>query len=418
MPRQQRKKNQNKFQFEEELLDQLLENYDGPADMFGSEGLLESLKAKLVERALQGEMTAHLGYEKHGQRPENSDNARNGTTKKRVKTESSEIAIEVPRDRDGSFDPILVPKGVRRLKGFDDMVIALYARGMTTRDIQSQLKEVYAVDVSPELISIITDEVLEEVETWQNRPLDDLYPIVFFDALVASVRDDSGRVVKKSVYLALGINTDGQKEVLGMWIGATEGAKFWLQILTELKNRGMNDMFIACVDGLKGFPEAIAAEYPETRVQLCIVHMVRHSLRYVSWKERKQVAADLKKIYRAPTAAEGEKELKKFRAKWDEKFPTIGESWERNWANLCTFFEFPDEIRKAIYTTNAIESLNHSLRKVLKNKKALVSDNALRKILYLGLKKASEKWTMPIRNWPGAMQRFAILFGDRFPRNF
>lgn len=418
MPNRRSKEKKGKFHFEEELLDHLLEDYEGPADMFGSEGLLESLKTKLVERALQGEMTAHLGYEKHGHRPEDSENARNGTTRKRVKTESSEIAIEVPRDRDGSFDPILVPKGVRRLKGFDDMVIALYARGMTTRDIQAQLKEVYAVDVSPDLISNITDEVLEEVEAWQNRPLNDLYPIVFFDALVASVRDDSGRVVKKSVYLALGINTEGRKEVLGMWIGASEGAKFWLQILTELKNRGMKDMFIACIDGLKGFPEAIAAEYPETRVQLCIVHMVRHSLRYVGWKERKQVAADLKKIYRAATAVEGEKELRKFREKWDERFPTIGESWERNWENLCTFFEFPEEIRKAIYTTNAIESLNHSLRKVLKNKKALVSDNALRKILYLGLTKASEKWTMPIRNWPGAMQRFAILFGDRFPHSF
>lgn len=417
MPNRPRRKKESKFQFEEALLDQLLEDYEGPDDMFGSEGLLESLKARLVERALQGEMTAHLGYEKHGQRPpENRDNARNGSTKKRVKTESGEMEIEVPRDRDGSFEPILVPKHLRRLEGFDEMVIALYARGMSNRDIQDQLKEIYAVEVSPELISIITDEVLEEVEAWQNRTLDAVYPIVYFDALVASVRDESGRVVKKSVYLALGINAEGEKEVLGMWIGASEGAKFWLQILTELKNRGMEDMFIACVDGLKGFPEAIATEYPDTRVQLCIVHMVRHSLRYVGWKERKQVAADLKKIYRAPTAAEGEKELKKFREKWDEKFPTIGESWERNWANLCTFFEFPEEIRRVIYTTNAIESLNHSLRKVLKNKKALVSDSALKKILYLGLKRASEKWTRPIQNWGGAMQRFAILFGDRFPQ--
>lgn len=414
--RPKKKKEKGKFQFEEELLDQLLEDYEGPGDMFGTGGLLDSLKAKLVERALRGEMTAHLGYEKNGQRPENSGNARNGSTKKRVKTESGEMEIEVPRDRDASFEPLLVPKGVRRLEGFDNMVIALYARGMSTRDIQSQLKEVYSVDVSAELISIITDEILEEVEAWQNRPLDDLYPIVFFDALVASVRDDSGRVVKKAVYIALGINAEGQKEVLGMWIGASEGAKFWLQILTELKNRGMKDMFIACVDGLKGFPEAIAAEYPDSRVQLCIVHMVRHSLRFVSWKDRKLVAADLKKIYRAATAAEGEKELARFREKWDEQFPTIGESWERNWENLCTFFEFPEEIRKVIYTTNAIESLNHSMRKVLKNKKALVSDNALKKILFLGLKKASEKWTRPIQNWSGAMQRFAILFGDRFPQ--
>ncbi|MDF1756414.1 MAG: IS256 family transposase [Verrucomicrobiales bacterium] len=411
------KKEKSKFQFEEGLLDQLLEEYEGPDDMFGQSGLLESLKAKLVERALQGELTHHLGYEKHGTKPEGSRNARNGTSKKRVKTESSQIEIEVPRDREGSFEPTLVPKGVRRLEGFDNMVIALYSRGVSTRDIQSQLKEVYSIDASPDLISAITDEILEEVESWQSRPLDELFPIVFFDALVASVRDDSGRVVKKAVYIALGVNTDGQKEVLGMWIGSAEGAKFWLQILTELKNRGMKDMYIACVDGLKGFPEAIAAEYPDTKVQLCIVHMVRHSLRYVGWKERKQVAADLKLIYRSPTAAEGEKQLGIFREKWDNQFPSIGDSWERNWENLCTFYEFPEEIRKAIYTTNAVESLNHSLRKILKNKKALVSDNALKKLLYLGLKKASEKWTRPIQNWGGAMQRFAILYADRFPRD-
>jgi len=417
MPNRPKNKKRSKFQFEDNVLDRLMEDYDGPDDMFGSEGLLESLKVRLVERALQGELTHHLGYEKHSLRATESDNARNGSTPKTLKTKTGEIQIEVPRDRDGSFEPILVPKGVRRLAGFDDMVISLYSRGMTTRDITDQLKEVYTVDVSADLISTITNEILKEVEAWQNRPLDDLYPVVFFDALVASVRDESGRVVKKAVYIALGLNADGNKEVLGMWIGTSEGAKFWLQILTELKNRGMKDMFIACVDGLKGFPEAIAAEYPKTRVQLCIVHMVRHSLRFVGWRERKEVATDLKKIYRSMTASEAENELTIFREKWDERFPTIGESWERNWENLCTFFEFPEEIRKVIYTTNAIESLNHSLRRVLKNKKALVNDNALKKILYLALKKASEKWTRPIQNWGGAMQRFSILFGDRFPEN-
>lgn len=406
------KKTKRKHEFEEQLLDQLLENYEGtPDDMFGSEGLLESLKAKLVERALESELTHHLGYEKHDK--SDNANARNGSTKKTVKTKTGQFEVSVPRDRDGSFDPILVPKYARRIEGFDEMVINLYARGTTTREVSEQLSEIYKIEISHDLISTITDEILDEVETWQNRPLDDLYPIVFFDALVAKVRDDQGRVVKKAVYIALGVNTEGHKEVLGMWIGGAEGAKFWLRILTELKNRGMKDMFIACVDGLKGFPEAIEAEYPKTSVQLCIVHMVRYSLKYVGWKQRKEVAADLKLIYQAPTEEQGRKELKKFREKWDEQFPSIGDSWDRNWDNLCTFYEYPKEIRKAIYTTNAIESLNHSLRKVLKNKKALVSDNALKKILYLGLEKASKKWTMPIRNWAGAMQRFSILYKDR-----
>ena len=385
--------------------------------MFGSEGLLESLKARLVERALQGEMTDHLGYEKNGERPEESTNYRNGSSPKTVRTETGAMDIQVPRDRDGSFRPVIVPKDARRLEGFDEMVISLYARGMTTRDISDQLAEIYKVDASADLISTITSEILEEVEAWQNRPLDQLYPIVFFDALVASVRGDDGRVEKKAVYIALGVNTDGCKEVLGMWIGGAEGAKFWLRVLTELKNRGMEDMFIACVDGLKGFPEAIEVEYPKTCVQLCIVHMVRYSLKYVGWKERKEVAADLKKIYRADTEKQALKELASFREKWDEKFPTIGDSWERNWSNLCTFFDYPKDIRKAIYTTNAIESLNHSLRRVLKNKKALVNDNALKKILYLGLQKASEKWTRPIHNWKAAMQRFTILYPDRFTDN-
>lgn len=416
MPNRPKQKNsKRKFEFSQSVLDELLEQYNGPDDMFGSEGLLESLKARLVERALQGELTDHLGYEKNGQRPDDCGNYRNGNSPKTVKTESGQFEIQVPQDRERNFEPILVPKGVRRLEGFDDMVISLYARGMTTEDISTQLAEIYKVEASTGLISTITGEIMEEVESWQNRPLDDLYPIVFFDALVASVRGEDGRVVKKAVYIALGVNTDGCKEVLGMWIGGNEGAKFWLRVLTELKNRGMKDMYIACVDGLKGFPEAIEVEYPRTCVQLCIVHMVRYSLKYVGWKERKEVAADLKKIYRAATEKEALTELAKFRQKWDEKFPTIGESWERNWQNLSTFFDYPDDIRKAIYTTNAIESLNHSLRRVLKNKKALVSDNALKKILYLGLKRASEKWTRPIHNWKAAMQRFAILYPDRFP---
>lgn len=381
--------------------------------MFGSDGLFESLKTQLLERALQGELTHHLGYDKHSPRPPESTNARNGSTPKTIQTETLALEIQVPRDREGSFEPIIVPKHVRRLEGFDDKVISLYARGMSTRDIQGHLSELYGAEVSPALISAVTDEVTEAVDEWQKRPLDEVYPVIYFDALVAHVRDeDSGRVVKKAVYIALGINLEGEKELLGMWIGAAEGAKFWLRIMTELKNRGMKKMFIACVDGLKGFPEAIEVEYPKTCVQLCIVHMVRNSLRYVGYKERKAVAADLRKIYCCATEEQARMELAKFREKWDKKFPSIGESWENNWKNLVTFFEFPEEIRRVIYTTNAIESLNHSLRKVLKNKKALVSDKALKKILYLALQKASEKWTRPIPNWGAAMQCFAIMFGE------
>ena len=297
---------------------------------------------------------------------------------------------------------------------FDNLVISLYARGMSTRDIQDQVREIYAIEVSPDLISTVTDEILEEVTEWQNRPLNEVYPIVYFDALVSKVRTD-GKVVKRAVYIALGIDLEGQKEVLGMWLGENEGAKFWLSILTELKNRGMRDMFIACVDGLKGFPEAIEVEYPKTDVELCIVHTVRHSLRYVGWKECKAVATDLKTIYRAPTEQAALQALAEFRQKWDGRFPTIAESWERIWDNLATFFDFPEEIRRVIYTTNAIESLNHSLRKVLKTKKAFPSEQALMKVLYLALKKASAKWTMSIQNWKYAMQRFSTIYRDRLP---
>lgn len=413
--RPSRKKTTEEPEFSDELLDRLLEGYGGPDDMFGQDGLLDRLKSKLVERSLHGELTTHLGYSKHETRPEGTANARNGTgPKRKIKTESGEIEVSLPRDRDGSFESALLPKYARRIEGFDDMVIGLYARGMSVRDIQDQLQEIYKIKVSSDLISNVTDEILEEVTEWQNRPLDEVYPILYFDALVTKVRTD-GRVIKRAVYIALGINMDGQKEVLGMWVGENEGAKFWLGILTELKNRGMQDMFIACVDGLKGFPEAIEVEYPKTEVQVCIVHMVRHSLRYVGWKERKKVAADLKTIYRAATEATARKALVAFREKWDGQFPTIGDSWERNWENLNTFFGYPDEIRRVIYTTNAIESLNHSLRKVLKTKKAFPSETALMKLLYLGLRRASAKWTMPIQHWKGAMQRFATLFPDRMP---
>lgn len=409
-------RNTGNHDFDDAVLDQLLESYQKPEDLFGQGGIIDELKSRLVQRVLEGELSAHLGYGKHEQRPEGQSNARNGhCPPKTVKTGTGEVKIRTPRDREGSFDPVIVSKYARRLEGFDEAVIHLYAKGLSVRDIQDHLKEIYKIEVSPDLISEVTDEVLKEVSAWQNRPLDEVYPIVYLDALVTRVRED-GRVVKKAVYLALGITLEGKKELLGLWIGGNEGAKFWLGVLTELKNRGLKDMFIACVDGLTGFPDAIESEYPQTKVQLCIVHMVRNSLKYVNWKDRKAVAADLKKIYQAATEDLAERALEEFCAQWDERFPLIGQSWQRHWENLRTIFEYPPEIRRVIYTTNAIESLNHSLRKVLKNRKAFPNEDALKKVLYLGLQKASEKWTRPIQNWQATLNRFAIEFGDRMPQ--
>ncbi len=401
---------------ESELINLVLEDYENPEDLLGNGGLFDRLKAGIVERVLEGELNHHLGYEKHEQKPEGQSNSRNGCSPaKSIKTRDGELQIRTPRDRDGSFDPTLVPKNARRLEGFDDSVIHLYAKGMSVRDIQDHLKTIYGIKVSPDLISEVTDEVLKEVEQWQDRPLDEVYPIVYFDALVVKVREN-GRVVKKAVYLVLGINMEGNKELLGMWIGGNEGAKFWLGVLTELQNRGVKDIFIACMDGLTGFPDAVEAAFPKTKVQLCIVHMVRNSLKYVSWKERKEVARDLKKIYQASTESLGKKALDEFEEKWGERFALIIQSWRQHWENLCTIYEYPDEIRRVIYTTNAIESLNHSLRKVLKNRKSFPNDEALKKVLYLGLSKASEKWTRPIANWGAVLNRFAIEFDERLTK--
>jgi len=421
MPSKSKDKQKNKTEdvesratIREEILDELLSDYENPEDLLGENGIFDELKKRLLERVLDGELTDHLGYRKHELRPEGQDNARNGRSSKRVKTTDGELKISIPRDRESSFEPQLIEKGTRRFRGFDESILHLYATGMTVRDIQDHLKTIYNTEVSPMLISTVTEEVFEEVKAWQSRPLEAVYPIVYFDALVARVREN-GTVVKKAVYIALGVTLEGHKEVLGMWLGAQEGAKFWLGILTELKNRGVEDIFIACIDGLQGFPEAIEAEYPQTKVQLCIVHMVRNSLKYVSWKERKQVAGDLKTIYRAATEQLAETALDDFEAKWGENFPLIVKSWRTNWANLRTLFEYPPEIRKIIYTTNAIESLNHSLRKVLKNRKAFPTDNALLKVLYLGLQRASKKWNRPLQNWSRALQRFAIEFSERMP---
>ena len=398
-----------------ELLDSLLADYQTPEDLIGEGGLLKQLTQRLVERALQAEMTEHLGYAKHKSMANPAGNTRNGTSKKTLKGELGALQIEVPRDRNGSFEPRLIPKHQTRWTGFDDKILSLYARGMTVREIQSHLEEMYGTEISPTLISSVTDAVMEDAKAWQSRPLDVLYPIVYLDCIHVKTRDN-GAVRAKAVYLALGINLAGEKELLGLWIAQTEGAKFWLQVVTELKNRGVQDIFIACVDGLKGFPEAIETVFPKTAVQLCIVHMVRYSLNYVSWKLRKAVAADLRVIYSAATVAEAEAQFAAFAEKWGEAYPPIVQSWRRNWARLIPFFDYPPEIRKVIYTTNAIESVNMSLRKITKNRGAFPSDDALLKLFYLALQNISQKWTMPIRDWKAALNRFIIQFDDRMPQ--
>lgn len=398
----------------DELLDSLMKDYKNPEDLIGETGLLKQLTKQLLERAMTVEMTEHLGYEKHASAGKKISNSRNGSYQKRIKGEFGNLDIAVPRDRDSSFEPVIIPKGQSRFTGFDDKIIALYARGMTTRDIQAHLEEIYSVEISPTLVSQVTKAVAEDVEQWQNRPLDEIYPIIYLDAIRIKVRHD-GRVINKAVYMAIGVNLEGLKEVLGLWTAETEGAKFWLQVVTELKSRGVKDIFIACVDGLKGFPEAIETIFPETQVQLCIVHMVRHSLNYVSWKQRKEVAADLKTIYQAPTVEQAEIQLEKFETKWNTSHPAIGKSWRRNWERITPLFSYPPDIRKAIYTTNAIESVNMSLRKVTKNRGSFPSDASMLKLLYLALQNISKKWTMPIRNWKSTLNQFTIIFEDRMP---
>jgi transposase-like protein len=394
------------------LLDELLRGCSEPKDILGEHGLLKQLQKRLVERALQGEMTAHLGYEPHAPEGHGSGNSRNGKGTKTVQTDAGQFEIEVPRDREGSFEPQLVKKRQRRLSGFDDKVVALYARGLSTREIQAELESIYGVEVSPTLISNVTDAVVEELQAWQSRPLSALYPILYFDALVVKSREE-GPVVNKAVYLALGINGQGEKELLGLWIAQTEGAKFWLSVFTELKSRGLEDCFVACVDGLNGLPEAIEAVYPMAQVQLCIVHKVRNSLKYVPWKERKSVAADLRAIYGAATLCEAEQALARFGQSWDAKYPAISPSWRADWARLTVLFDYPLEIRRVIYTTNAIESLNYSLRRVLRNRGAFPNDASIKKLLFLALRNAAKKWTLPIRDWKAALNQFVILFGKR-----
>ena len=394
------------------LADALLANYQKPEDLIGENGLLKQLTKMLVERALETEMTEHLGHGKSGAVTNGTSNTRNGDRAKRLQGVVGELPLDIPRDRQGAFEPQLVAKHQTRWSGFDDKIISLYARGLSVREIQGHLEEMYGTEVSPSLISAVTDAVSEEVKVWQARPLDPLYPILYLDCIHVKVRD-AGAVRTKAVYLAIGVNMEGHKEVLGLWIAQTEGAKFWLQVVTELKTRGVQDLFIACVDGLKGFPEAIEAVYPKAAVQLCIVHMVRNSLHFVPWKRQKEVAADLKLIYTASTVELAEQMLTNFEKKWDQDYQSIGLSWRRNWMRIIPFFDYPPEIRKVIYTTNAIESINMSLRKVIKTRSSFPTDEAVTKLFYLALRNISKKWTMPIRDWKAALNRFTIQFDER-----
>jgi len=396
------------------LIDELLQDGHDAKDILGKDGLLKQLTKRLVERTLEAELTDHLGYEPHASQGRGTGNNRNGKAHKTVQSESGELQIEVPRDRSGTFEPQLVKKRQRRLEGFDDKVIALYARGLSTRDIQGQLEELYGVEVSPSLISNVTNAVMEDVRVWQSRPLSAVYPILYFDAMFVKSRQE-GPVKNKAVYLALGINLEGEKELLGLWIAETEGSKFWLTVFNELKSRGLQDCFIACVDGLKGLAEAIEAVFPQTQVQLCIVHKLRNSFKFVPCKDRKAVAKDLRAVYGATTLVEAEEALERFSQNWDAKYPAISPSWKAEWERLTVFFDYSPEIRRVIYTTNAIESLNYSLRRTLKTRGSFPNDDSILKILYLAINRVAKKWTMPIRNWKAALNQFVILFGDRVP---
>lgn len=394
-----------------EVIDELLKGYEKPEDIIGENGLLKQLTKALLERAMSAEMSAHLGYDKHDPAGHNSGNSRNGASAKTVKGEFGEMVVQTPRDRNATFEPQILKKHQTRFDGFDEKILSMYARGMSTREIQGHLEEMYRVEVSPALISQVTDAVVEELKAWQNRPLEAIYPIIYLDALYVKMRHE-GRVENRAVYVAIGVGMDGRKDVLGLWTSGNEGAKFWLAVLTELKNRGVKDVLIACVDGLKGFPQAIESVFPQTRIQLCIVHVVRASLNYVNWKERKLVTADLKNIYRASSERQAEQELAAFITKWGHKYQAIGKMWTDNWHRITPFFEFPAEVRKVIYTTNAVESLNMSLRKIIKTRGSFPSEEAALKLLFLALQNVSKKWNT-VQEWKQALNQFDILCGDR-----
>jgi len=393
------------------LLDQLLAGRD-PRELFAKDGLLDDLKKALSERILNAELDEHLD----GGCEDGGGNRRNGTSKKTVLTGTSKLTIAVPRDREGSFDPKLIAKYQRRFPDFDHKIVSMYARGLSVREIRGHLEEIYGIEVSPDLISAVTDAVLEEVAEWQNRPLDAMFPLVFFDAIRVKIRDE-GFVRNKAVYIALGILPNGAKEILGIWIEQTEGAKFWLRVMNELKNRGIADILIAVVDGLKGFPEAITAVFPQTVVQTCIVHLIRHSLDFVSWKDRKPAVAALKAIYKARDAEAGKQALDDFdQGPWGQRYPAIAQSWRRNWSYVVPFFAFPESVRRMIYTTNAIEALNSKLRRAVRTRGHFPNDDAAMKLLYLVLNHAAEDWKRAPREWTEARTQFAVMFGERFMR--
>jgi len=403
------------MEIRKEILDELIRDYKNPEDLIGEQGLLKQLTKALLERAMSAELTEELGYEKGDKGSlKESGNRRNGTSSKTVRSKHGEISLEIPRDRDSEFEPVLIKKHQRRFDGFDDLILSLYAKGVSTRDIRSHIEEMYGVEVSPDLISTVTDNVQELVREWQTRPLEAVYPIVYLDALRVKIRHD-GAVQNRCIYLAVGVNLEGRKEALGLWAAESEGAKFWLSVLTELAGRGVTDIFIACVDGLKGFTEAIESVFPDTVTQLCIVHQIRNSLAYVSYKDKKKVAAELRPVYSALTEEEALAALEAFSAKWDARYPVISRSWRANWHKISPMFQFTEDIRRAVYTTNVIESLNYSLRKITKTRAAFPTQEAAVKLLWLGLQNAAKKWTMPIRNWGLAMNQFAIIFPNRLP---
>jgi putative transposase len=398
---------------DKDLLDKLIEGYQKPEDLIGENGLLKQLTKALVERAMNAELTHHLGYKKNDPQGRGSGNSRNGKSRKKLKGDFGEIEIEVPRDREGAFEPKIVAKHQRRFDGFDDKILSMYARGMSTREIQGHLQDMYGVEVSPSLISEVTDAVVEELQQWQSRPLEAVYPIVYLDAMFVKMRHE-GRVENRAVYIAVGVRLDGYKDVLGLWTAETEGSKFWLMVITELANRGVKDIFIVCVDGLKGFPDAIEAVFPKSQVQLCIVHLIRNSLNYVNWKDRKQAASDLRAVYSAPTAEAAKQELQQFGERWDTKYRPIRLMWERNWERIIPFFAFPPTVRRVIYTTNAIESLNMSLRKIIKTRAAFPSEQAALKLMYLALKNVVRHWQdMTVPHWKDALNHFTVLWEDR-----
>jgi putative transposase len=397
----------------DELIDELLAGASTEEQIAGSGGLLADLRKRLVERAMEVELTEHVGYEPHCEPPGGAGNQRNGTMPKTLITEHGKVHLDAPRDRDGTFQPKIVKKRQRRFVGFDEKILALYSRGLSTRDISAHLKEIYGVNVSRDLISRVTDGVMDDVRDWAKRPLEDIYPIVFLDCMVLKIRE-GGTVQRRALYLALGVTLDGERDVLGMWFQETEGAKFWMQVLNDLKQRGVRDILIACVDGLKGFPEAIEAIFPKTTVQTCIVHLIRASLRYVPRREREQVARELKPIYTAKDADQAQAELEAFDEKWGQRFPVITQTWLNAWEHVTPFLAFPDEVRRVIYTTNAIEALNRQLRKAIKTKGSFPTEDAARKLVYLALQNAVPQWTKT-RNWTAALLAFKIHFGDRVP---